>query len=59
MRFRIYNIWDYRAGAHTGEEYNFDIPIENDVEIKDQLDEYLLNCGHNFDSYEWEIVEDA
>ena len=59
MRFRIYNIWDHRPGAHIGEEYNFDIPIENDEEIKDQLDEYLFNCGCYFDSYEWEIVEDA
>jgi len=60
MYIRIYNIWDPVVGKHIGEEFTVCLHIDNDREVKEQLDDYLLdNKKHKPDWYDWDIIETA
>ena len=60
MYIKIYNIWDHRAGAHTSEEFTVCLHIDNDREIKEQLNDYLLDHKkHKPEWFDWDIIETA
>lgn len=57
MHIKIYNVYDSKKG--TVEEFTVDVPIDNDLDIREQLDDYLIEHNSKPDYYEWDIVEDT
>ena len=57
MYIRIYNVFGSKKG--TGDEFTVDVPIDNDRDIREQLDDYLFDHNSKPDYYEWDIIEDT